>query len=52
MLLTLAKLILFNVIVVADLLKNIFSESLMGTTIQDSGIRVRRARVWTVILVY
>jgi len=40
--LTLAKLILFVVVVVADLLKNIFPESLMGATIQDGGTRVRR----------
>jgi len=37
-----AILILVINIVVAELLKNLFPESLMGTTIQDGGTRVRR----------
>jgi len=35
-------LIVFVVVVIADLLKNLFPESLMDATIQDSGTRVRR----------
>jgi len=37
-----AKLILVVVVEVADLLKNLFLESLMGATIQDGGTRARR----------
>jgi len=37
-----AILILVVNIVVAELLKNLFPESFMGTTIQDGGTRARR----------
>jgi len=39
-----AILILVINAVIAELLKNLFSESLMGATIQDGGTRARRIR--------
>jgi len=35
-------------IIVAELLKNLFPESLIGTTIQDGGTRARRDEMVTI----